>query len=295
MIFGRLLAGAVPPFTLSLIRWVIAGLVLGLAVRLAEGRISWPNRSAWAPIAVMAATSVAAFTPLVYLSLHFVGSVEASLIQSSTPVFALFIARLTAGERLTWAKAFGSLLTMLGVAVIVSRGQVSRLLALRWDPGDLIMLLAALLWAVSTVAARHVAGRAAPLNATFHSAWLGLLLLVPAVAWELPQSPPIRLTPVALLGVSYVSIFPSALAFLAWNYGVARIGAGRAAVFNNLLPLFTAVWAVLLLGEPVSWAQAAGGLLILGGVSLGGVLPPYSTRWPRLSTVGGTAVRASRS
>ncbi len=272
MIFGRVLAGAVPPFTLSLIRWIVATLVLFLAVRLAEGRTTWPARAAWGPIAVMAATSVATFTPLVYISLHFVGSVEASLIQSSTPVFALFIARLTAGERLTWGKGLGSLLTILGVAVIVSHGEPARLLALHWDLGDLIMLLAALLWAVSTVAARHVAGRATPLSATFHSAWLGLPMLLPAAAWELARGASIHPTPVALVGVAYVSIFPSALAFLAWNYGVARIGAGRAAVFNNLLPLFTAVWAVLLLGEPLSWAQALGGALILGGVSLGGTV-----------------------
>ncbi|MGE5591080.1 MAG: DMT family transporter [Bacillota bacterium] len=295
MIFGQVLAGAVPPITLSLVRWVVASMILALAVSLSEGRITRPARQAWGPVTIMAVTSVAAFTPLVYLSLHFVGSVEAALIQSSTPVFALLIARLTAGEGLTWGKAVGSLLTMLGVAVIVSRGHVFRLLAFHWDPGDLLMLLAALLWAVSTVAARHVAGRATPLSATFHSAWMGLLMLVPVAAWELARNPVVHLTPVAVSGIAYVSIFPSALAFLAWNYGVGRIGAGRAAVFNNLLPLFTAVWAVALLGEPVSWAQVVGGVLILGGVSLGGVLPPYSTRWPRLSTVGGTAERASRS
>ncbi len=274
MIFGRVLARAVPPFTLSLVRWVVATLVLGLAVRLAEGRIAWPARAARGPVAVMAATSVATFTPLVYMSLHFVGSVEASLIQSSTPVFALLIARLTAGEGLTWGKGLGSLLTILGVAVIVSHGEPARLLALHWDVGDLIMLLAALLWAISTVAARHVAARETPLSATFHSAWLGLLPLVPAAAWELAKGASVHFTPLAVTGVAYISIFPSALAFLAWNYGVGRIGAGRAAVFNNLLPLFTAAWAVLLLGEPLSWAQVIGGVLILGGVSLGGGSDP---------------------
>lgn len=268
MIFGRVLAGAVPPFSLSAIRWLVSSLVLGAFTYATHGRIPWPQGPAWQPVAVMAVSGVAAFTPLVYIALHSAGAVEASLIQSSTPVFALFLARLTIGEAFGWRKVTGALLTVAGVAAIVSGGDLYRLLHLHWGQGDALMLLAAFLWAVNTIAARPAARWLSPLAATFHAAWLGLLLLLPAVAWEWQSGAPWRLSPTAWAGIAYVSVLPSAAAFLAWNYGVSRIGAGRASVFNNLLPLFTAVWAMLLLGEPLGLVEVAGGALILGGVTL---------------------------
>ncbi|MHB9145775.1 MAG: DMT family transporter [Symbiobacteriia bacterium] len=268
MVFGRVLAQAVPPFGLSAVRWLVSTLVLAAFTLRVHGRIPWPRGQAWWPVAVMAVSGVAGFTPVVYLALHSVGSVEASLIQSSTPVFALLLALLFTGEGLGWHKALGALLTISGVAAIVSHGGLQRLLHLQWGRGDTLMLLAAFLWAVYTVAARSAARWLSPLAATLHSAWLGLLLLLPAAAWEWLAGAPWRLSLAAWTGVAYVSVFPSAVAFLAWNYGVSRIGAGRASVFNNLLPLFTAVWAVLLLGEPVGPAEALGGALILAGVSL---------------------------
>lgn len=270
MVFGRVLAQAVPPFTLSAVRWVMAGLVLLGFLRIGGEPVPLPRGSAWGPVVAMGLTSVAGFTVLVYISLHLIGSVEASLIQSSTPIFALLLARLWLREELGLRKAAGALLTVVGVAVIVSHGSLARLLAWHWDAGDLLMLLAALLWAASTVAARPAAKHMSPLLATFHSAWIGTLALAPGVVWEWWRGSALHMSPLAWTGVAYVGIFPSAVAFLAWNYGVSRIGAGRASVFNNLLPLFTAILAVLLLGEPLTLAEVLGGLLILVGVSLVG-------------------------
>lgn len=291
MVFGKVLAEAVPPITLSGVRWAVSAVLLAVAGWYSGG-LSWPKKEAWGPIAAMAVTGVAIFTPLVYASLHAIGTVEAALIQSSTPVFALLLARLIAGEDPGWPQAGGALLTVLGVAAIVSHGELSRLVSWRWGEGDLLMLLAAFLWAAYTVAARQAAAHTSALSATFHAAWLGLLMLLPGTAWELLRGSGLHLTPAAWAGVAYVSVFPSAIAFLAWNYGVSRVGAGRASIFNNLLPLFTAVWAVFLLGEGLSWAEAIGGLLIAGGVSLGTLKPRSRRLISSASRVGGDSAGA---
>lgn len=270
--FGRVLAEALPPLTLSVVRWSVAAAILAAVARYGGG-VPWPKGKAWGPVAAMAGTGVATFTPLVYLALGRVGATEASLIQSSTPVFALLLAWVFLGETLGWRKIGGALLTIAGVAVIVSHGGVTRLFGWRWDQGDLEMLLAAFIWGAYTVATRQAARYLPPLAATLHASWLGLLMLLPALIWELSQGVRLHLTPLAWIGVAYISLFPSAAAFLAWSYGIGRVGAGRGAIFNNLLAVFTALWAVWLLGEALTPAKVAGGLLILAGVTFGSLSP----------------------
>ena len=97
---------------------------------------------------------------------------------------------------------------------------------------------------------------------------LALPLLGVIGGYELTTRPIGSITPLVVVGLVYVSVLASVAAFMAWSVGIEGIGAARGSIFSNLIPVFTAVIAVLTLGERIGLVQFIGGLLVLGGVTL---------------------------
>lgn len=269
-VLGRALVEVLPPFGLNGIRWCIACVVLIALVLLREGTgFLRPALARWPALLVMGITGVFLFNALVYLALQYTTSTSASLINGATPILTLFVAAILGGGRPTGRQLFGSLVCLAGVAWVVSRGSVETLLSLSPNRGDLIMLVAAVCWAVYTVVGGRVSRDLSPLVATTVSAVLVLPLVVLAGGLDLAAQPPSAgLTPQVLAGLLYIGIVAAVAAFLAWNAGIARLGAARGAVFLNLIPVFTAAIAIPTLGERLVPAQLLGGLLVLLGVVL---------------------------
>ena len=266
--FGRVLSEALPPFGINLIRWIVACAVLVPLTLRREGSIFRPAPGLWPALVAMSVAGVVLFQSLVYLSLRSTTSINAALIAATTPIMTLLIAAAIGADRLTRRRMAGALLSLLGVAWVVSRGSPEALLSLSVNRGDLTMLLAALLWAVYTVLSQRVLRSLSPLSTTTITALLALPPLALIGGYELLTRPVGAITPWVVLGLLYVGVFASVAAFLCWNAGVGRIGAARGANFLNLIPLFTASLAVPLLGEPLGAAQLIGGLLVVSGVTL---------------------------
>ncbi|TCJ20049.1 DMT family transporter [Rubrobacter taiwanensis] len=282
-VFGRVLVEALPPFGLNLLRWVLACAILApLALRW-EGGIPVPPRRLWPALLGMAVSGVLLFNSLVYLALTETTSINASLINGATPILTIMLAALIGLDRLNGLRVFGAALSLFGVAWIVSRGSPEALLGLTFNRGDVIMLAAALMWAGYTVLARQVMGTLSPLAATTITSLLGLPMLLAVGGYELATQPVGEMTPVVILGLLYVAGGASVAAFLAWNTGIERVGAARGAVFLNLVPVFTAILAVPVLGESLAVAQVAGGLLVICGVTVAATLgrPGSHTKPPR--------------
>ena len=130
--------------------------------------------------------------------------------------------------------------------------------------GDLISLVAVALWSVYSILGRQVMRHRSPLSTTAFSAFLSLPILVPAALWEtrtLPMNLGLHLVPFVL----YIAIAPTVIGFVAWNAGVRRLGSSGAMIFMNTLPIYGALFAYLLLGEPLGPAHVVGGALIIGG------------------------------
>jgi drug/metabolite transporter (DMT)-like permease len=277
--FGRVLSEALPPFGINLIRWSIACVLLVPLALAREGRIVRPAPGLWPALLVMSVAGVLLFQALVYLSLQFTTSVNAALIAATTPIMTLLIAAAVGADSLTGRRVIGAVLSLGGVAWIVSRGSLGALLGLSVNRGDLIMVLAAFLWAVYTVLSQRVLRTLSPLAMTTTTALLALPFLALIGGYELWTQPIGAITPITVLGLLYVGIVASVAAFLCWNAGIGGVGAARGAVFLNLIPLFTASMAVPLLGERLGAAQLLGGLLIVLGVTLA-YLPTKSDHAP---------------
>ena len=141
------------------------------------------------------------------------------------------------------------------------------------------MLVAALAWAIYTILLNRVRGALSPLATLTILALIALLPLSVIGGYELVSNPIGPITPVDIVGLVYVSVLASVAAFMAWIMGIEGIGAARGSIFLNLIPMFTAVIAMLTLGERVGLVQLIGGLLVIGGVTLAS-----SRGWQRADT-----------
>ena len=278
-VFGKPLSEALPPFGINLIRWALACVILVPLTLFLEGRPR-PARHLWPSLVTMAITGVLLFNALVYLSLEYTTSTNAALINGATPILTIVLAAAVGSDRLTGRRVAGALTSLTGVGWIVSRGSLETLLSFSFNRGDLVMLVAALLWAIYTVLVIRVTRVLPPLATTTITVVLALPILVIVGGYELARGPVGPITPVVVAGLFYVSTIASVAAFLFWSIGVKGIGAARSSVFLNLIPVFTAVIAALALNERPGLAQLAGGLLVICGVTL-------ASSKSRRSTAGG--------
>ena len=267
-VFGKPLLEALPPFGINLVRWVLACLVLIPLTLALEGRFPRPARHQWLSLAVMAMMGVVLFNGLVYLSLVHTTSTNAALINGATPILTMVLAAAVGLDRLTRRRLAGAFVSLVGVGWIVSRGSLEALVGLSFNRGDLFMLIAALTWAIYTILLNRMRGALSPLATLTIVAVLALPLLGVIGGYELMSRPVGPITPLVVVGLVYVSVLASVAAFMAWSISIKGIGAARRSIFLNLVPVFTAVIAVLTLGERIGLVQLVGGLLVIGGVTL---------------------------
>ena len=267
-VFGKPLLEALPPFSINLIRWLIACIVLVTLTFLFEGRFPWPAPHQWLGLAAMSLTGVVLFNALVYLSLIYTTSTNAALINGATPVLTMILAAVVGLDRLTGRRLAGAFISLVGVAWIVSRGSLGALIDLSFNRGDLNMLVAALVWAIYTILLNRMTGTLSPLATLTIITVLALPPLSVIGGYELLAQPLGPITPVTGAGLLYIGVVASVAAFMAWSVGIRGVGAARGAIFVNLIPLFTAGIAVLTLGEQLGLVQLIGGLLVIGGVTL---------------------------
>jgi len=265
-VIGRAVTGDIEPITLAFLRWCTAFIVF-LPIAYRPLKKEWPKLKAHFPIVIiLAITGVAAFNTLVYIGVHYTTSINASLMNSSTPIIIYLLSFIFLKERLSKFQIIGTALSITGVAFILSGGKLETLLSFQFNKGDLIVLLAVCCWAVYSLLIKQYAGKLPGYSTFFVTIALGIIILLPFAIWEYTTTPnAITLSFSTVGAILYVGIFASIVAFLSWNKGVVALGANRASIFLNFIPLFASIFAVLFIGESLQIAQIIGGLAIILG------------------------------
>lgn len=267
-IVGRAMRGVVPPVTLSFLRWAIAlALLLPFAwpALRRDWRRYWANR--WRVLGV-SVVGVAAFNTLVYTGLQTTTATNGILLNAFIPILIVLLGALLYRQPIGLLQALGMAVSFAGVLTIITHGQWQRLTALAFGGGDVIVFSAMVCWAVYTLWLRAIPAEIDRLGLLAVQMALALLVLAPLYAWEWAGGARVVWTWPSLAALLYVGIFPSVLAYLFYNWGVARVGAARAGLFIHLMPLFGALLSVLLLGEQLHGYHAVGMAAILGGIVL---------------------------
>lgn len=267
-ITGRALREAFDPVTLNFLRWTVATLVLA-PFALPAMRGKWPLLRRHAGILLsLAFLGVSLFQSLVYLGLRSTEAVNAVLLNSSLPLVILLCSWAIERERASLRQVLGMAVSLAGILVILSRGEPGALLQLELHAGDIWILLAMPVWGVYSVLLKRRPPELGGLELLFVISLVGTLILLPAAALQAAYAPPRWPGPAAALGVLYMGIAASVLAFFFWNRGVAVVGANASGFTIHLLPAFGTLLAIFFLGETFAGFHAAGILTIVAGVLL---------------------------
>lgn len=263
---ARFARGVVEPHTLALGRWALAGLILTLLSR----KELWPQRQAilkvWPQYIVLGTLGMLVCGAWVYLGAKTTQAMNIALIYSASPVLIALGAVLWLHERINRIQLIGVGLALVGVVHVIVKGQWMALAQVNWVPGDAWVVLAMVAWAGYALLQKIWPS---PLSSTARLAAIcmgGVLVLIPFALWEAVQPTTPAWTWTATWLMLAVALAPGLGAY--WIYGWAQkiLGASRVAVTLYLGPLYAAVAARWVLGEPLGWHHLAGAALILPGV-----------------------------
>jgi drug/metabolite transporter (DMT)-like permease len=270
-IVGRMLRDAVPPVTLNLLRWSIALLILlPLARRLFDNKAAL--RSHWRRFALLGLFGVGLYNSLQYLALQTSSPINVTLVAAGMPVWMLLIGRLFFHAPVRMPQVVGSVLSVIGVLVVLCRGEWSALQELRLVPGDLLMVLATIVWSLYTWMLTQPKDPPA-----IRSDWAAFLAvqvfygvlwsaLFAGVEWQASAARPVWSWPV-VAALVYIAVGPAIIAFRCWGAGVQRSSPSMGAFFSNLTPLFAALFSSAILGEAPHVYHAVAFVFIAGGIA----------------------------
>ena len=266
-IAGKLASGVVPPFTLTFLRWLI---VVVIAYVIARPHLQ-AHREAlkrhWPRLFLMGLLGFSLFNTSLYTALTYTTALNVAIVQSAFPAVILCLMFLFYRERITALQGLGVLIASVGVIFTVAEGSLERLLALAFNRGDLIMVGGVFLFSFYSILLRRKP--ALPWQVFLLMLAIGATLgSVPLLTIDLAAGryPAADWRTIALL--AYVVLFPSLVSQVFWVRGVELIGAGRASLFINLIPVFGALLAVVILGEVFRAYHAVGLVCVVGGIFL---------------------------
>jgi drug/metabolite transporter (DMT)-like permease len=269
MVAAKLAVGVIPPFVLLAARFV-AALVLVMP-------FAWPHlraematlRRSWGWLLFYGAIGFAAFNACLYAGSQFTTAINSSIEQASIPVFVLIGNFLFFRVRGRPLQIVGLLVTILGVALVATHGDLAAVTSFTFNVGDLLVLLACLIYAAFTLTLkfRPAIHWLSFLGATMIGAVIGALAFLLLAGGGFAALSVLRTTPPEGWAIiAYVAVLPSLVSQMLFVEGVTLIGANRASLFNNLIPVFGTVLSVLILGESLEPYHIAAAVIVVAGI-----------------------------
>lgn len=262
-VFGKYVISEITPLWITFSRWVLALFFLFPIAYYFE-KIEWKSiKREWLLLTSMGVLGIIGYNLLLYSALAYTTATNAALVSALNPGIIVLVSVFLTGERVSRLQAAGFFLSLSGVLVILTNGELSRLLQANYNQGDLLMLAAVLVWTAYSLISKKL--QTPPITATAVSSLIAVLLMIPFAISQGINFAAIK--PLALGGIIYIILFPSVCSFVFWNLSVKAIGASKCGIFLNLIPVFTALISVIL-GERITLAQVLGGLSVFLGVYL---------------------------
>lgn len=267
-IAGKLLAGHVPPVSSSFLRFFIATIALAMILFFNRTWPPLPPRHYWLKLLLLGFTGVFSYNILFFTGLEQISAGRAALIIATTPLIITVTSSLLYKEKLTIVASAGILLSLTGAVFVISNGDLSLLFTGGFGQGELAITGCVLSWTAYTIFGRSVLTGMSPLSSVFYSSIAGsAMLLIPALLEGLPGLL-FEINYKSWLALSYLGIFGTALGFTWYYRAITTIGASRAGIFINMVPVFGVLLSWLILAETFKLSVITGGLLVLGGVML---------------------------
>jgi drug/metabolite transporter (DMT)-like permease len=259
----------IPPLGLNFWRWVLAMLVLLPFA----GRAAWRDlpaaRRHWRLMLGLGATGAATFHSMIAIGLRSTEVINALLLNLALPVITIVMAWLVFRDTVSRRQMLGIVISLAGAVVLISRGELAVLARLHFNPGDLWILSALVVWGAYSLLLKRRPAAIGGLSLLFYMCMICVLLMAPAYAWEtFVAGRPVSFTLASAGSVGYTGVVASVFAFLCYNAAVARIGPNATSFFLLLMPVFGSVLAISVLGERIYLYHLVAFATVLAGIVL---------------------------
>jgi drug/metabolite transporter (DMT)-like permease len=262
---GQITSKAISPALGAFGRFAVASIFLTLTLFLRERKLPRPDSKQVVLIIAAAATGIVAYNLFFFSGLKLIETNRASLIVALNPVVIMSMAALIGIERLNLRRVIGIIVALLGVAIVLTRGELTEIQA-NVGRGELFILGCVLSWSLFTMIGRQLMDGLSPLVITTHASIIGSIgLLIPAAS-QLPEL--VSAGWPVWLSIAYLGVFGTGLGFVWYYDGVREIGPTRAGIFINLVPAWAMLLGVLFLNEEILTATLLGGAFIIVGVTI---------------------------
>lgn len=267
-IAGKAVYDKISPAALTFWMWG-AGSTIAWLIAWREVRDNWAQIVArWPVMLTIGVVSTFGFFWLIFVAFRHTTATSHALLNSSVPVWVLLINWLVFRRAPRGLEIGGFVLSILGVAAIIFRGDPGNIFVLRFNASDLLILLAMMLWAAHLFLLPHRT-KLSPMAFVAVTGTIGTAIAAPLYAWDLAHGTahPVLATSV-FVSIFYVVVLRTVFATIVFNYGVDRIGPVHSAPFTHLAPIFGTIGAYFVLGEQIHGYHIVGLILVLAGIVL---------------------------
>lgn len=280
-IAGRIVSGQLPPAVGALGRYLIATVVLLVFWFASEARASNSkpltqlDRKEWLFVLGLAATGILIYNLGFFAALGLIPASRTAVFVALNPAFTIVLTVLLFRERMVWTRWLGVALALVGVWIVITRGDLLQLFQ-SIGKGELLMLMAVAAWVGYTLIGRQVLKTMSPLKSTLWASIFGTLMLSFFALPSFANVKAAQFTMPVVLSLIFLGALGTAVAFVWYYQGVQRLGTSRTVVFNNLVPIFGVLLGWLILDEAISISLLVGGSIAVVGIFLVNRVPATS-------------------
>ena len=258
----------IPPLTLNVFRWISVWLILiPFTYKEIYNNLTIVKNN-WLVISFMGVITISTFNSVVYFALNYTQVINAVLVLAAIPAATIVLSSLMKIEKTNFFQLLGLFLSIAGIGSIISNGNIQKIISLNFNKGDLWMLVCVFTWALYSTLLKKNKFKFSQFALIQLMVSVGILFLIPQFFYEKSIGLEVNFNRAFFLILSYVVVFPAIAAYYFWQKGVEIIGPNRSSMFIQLMPLFSAVMAIIIFNEKFELYHFAGAAFIVLGIYL---------------------------
>ena len=254
--------------SLNVLRWISVWIILiPLTYKEIYNNLAYIKKNIII-IGFMGVMTISTFNSVVYFALNYTQVINAVLVLAAIPAATIVLSSIMKIEKTNLFQILGLILSIIGIGSIISNGEIDRILSLSFNKGDLWMIVCVLTWSLYSTLLKKHKFKFSQFTLIQLMVSAGLLFLIPQYFYEQSIGLEIRFNKAFFIILFYVVVFPAIAAYYFWQKGVEIIGPNRASMFIQLMPLFSAVMAIIIFNEKFELYHFAGAAFIVSGIYL---------------------------
>ncbi len=258
----------IPPLTLNVFRWIAVWFILiPFTYKEIYNNLPYIKKN-WLVISFMGVITISTFNSVVYFALNYTQVINAVLMLAAIPAATIVLSSLMKIEKTNIYQLLGLLLSIIGIGSIISNGDIQTIISLSFNRGDLWMLVCVITWSLYSTLLKKYKFNFSQFTLIQLMVSVGILFLIPQFFYEKSIGLEIYYNKAFFLILFYVVVFPAIAAYYCWQKGIEIIGPNRSTMFIQLMPLFSAVMAIIIFKEKFELYHFAGAIFILTGIYL---------------------------